>query len=472
MNNDNNFWDANETDALINQFEQQLKDKESFFFDVDDFATIIDFYIDSGSVEMAQTALKHAMALHPQTVIFQIKKAQILAITNNTEQALNTLTKVENLEPFNSEIIRTKANIFSQLQQHENAIQEYKKLSIEDDNEEVFSNIAFEHENMGQYKQAIDYLKKVLTINPDNINALYEIAYCYDATGNLRESIAFFKNYLEDAPLSITAWFNLGISCSTLGKLDDAEEAFDYAIALEPQYASAHFNKATVLCNQGKFREAIETYSETMKLESPEAVTFQYIGECYEKLNEYDNASEHYFKAIELNENYGDPWAGLASVYYETGHLERALNFIEKATKTDENNADFLLLQGDIFKALQDYDMATLAYAKAQEKNPEEPNIWLDLAESLISRDGNTSIGIETLKNALVLFPDNPSLLYRLSYYEITAGKQKEGYRLLQQALEINTEGYHEFLEMDASLINDPLILSFIEQARELKQKS
>ncbi|MCF8219251.1 MAG: tetratricopeptide repeat protein [Bacteroidales bacterium] len=464
--------DEHEADALITQFEQQLKNKESFFFDVDDFAIIIDFYIDSGSVEMAQIALKHATALHPNTVIFQVKKAQILAITNNTEQALTALTNVENLEPFNSDIIRTKANIFSQLQQYDNAIKEYKKLSIEDDAEEIYSNIAFEYENMGQYKQAIQYLKKVLAINPENINALYEIAYCYESTGNLRESISFFQNYLEDAPLSTTAWFNLGISCSTIGRLEDAIEAFDYAIALEPQYASAHFNKATVLCNQGNFSQAIEAYSETLKLENPEAVTLQYIGECYEKTGDNENALEHYFKAIEINENYGDSWAGIASVYYETENYEKALSFIEKAIKTNENNADYLLLQGDIFKSLQEYDMATLAYAKAQEKNPEDPNVWLDLAEALIYRDEDTAIGIETLKNALVLFPDNPSLLYRLSYYELTDGRQKEGYRLLQQALLTNIEGYNEFLEMDETLINDPIIISFIEQAKEIKQKS
>ena len=472
MNNDHNFMDENEAEALISKFEQQLKDKESFFFDVDDFAIIIDFYIDSGSVEMAQIALKHATALHPNTVIFQVKKAQILAITNNSEQALTALIKVENLEPFNSDIIRTKANIFSQLRQYDNAIQEYKKLSIEDDAEEIYSNIAFEYENMAQYKQAIQYLKKVLAINPENINALYEIAYCYESTGDLRESISFFQNYLEDAPLSTTAWFNLGVACSTVGRLDDAIEAFDFAIALEPEYASAHFNKATVLCNQGNFKQAIEAYSETMKLENPEAVTLQYIGECYEKINDFENAIEYYFKAIEVNDNYGEAWAGIASVYYETENFDKALSFIEKATKADENNADFLLLQGDIFKAMQDYDMATLAYAKAQEKNPEDPNIWLDLAESLIYRDNDTAIGIETLKNALILFPNNTSLLYRLSYYELTDGKQKEGYRLLQQALLTNIEGYHEFLDMDETLVNDPIIISFIEQAKEIKQKS
>lgn len=472
MNSNKDFWDDNEFDELVKQFELKLKQKESFFFDVDDFAIIIDYYIDNGSIEMARLALRHALNLHPGSVVFQVKKAQLLAITNNTEQALSMLSIVEHLEPYNTDIIKTKANIFSQLQQYDNAIKEYKKLSVEDDAEEIFSNIAFEYENMGQFSEAIRYLKKVLAINPGNDNAMYELAYCFEATGDVTASIKYFQAYLEENPLSSIAWFNLGVACSTVDRFEEALEAFDFSIALEPDYASAYFNKATVLCNQERYHEAIEAYGETLNLEQPDALTFQYIGECYEKLCDYDNAIEHYLKAIETNENLSEGWAGLASVFYETGNYDKAMSFILKARKMNNNNADFALLQGDICKATQDYEMAAIAYQRARELNEDDHEAWMDLAEVTALKDEDINAGIDILLEAHARFPDNASLLYRISFYFFTSESEKEGLAFLEEALFLDYEKHTEFLSLDESLLEHPGILQLIEQAKLYYQNS
>lgn len=471
MNNENDHWNEQEVDALIDYFERMLHRGESFFFDVDDYTMIIDHYIDIIAIEKSQLALKHAMEQHPHAIIFQVKKAQLLAITHNKEQALQMLSRVENMEPYNTDIIRTKANIFSQLQQYSNAIKEYKKLSAEEDAEEVFSNIAFEYENMGQYFMAIKYLKKVMVLNPQNENALYELAYCFEVSGRLEESADYFRQHLEDHPFCITAWFNLGVSCSTLDRLDEALDAFEFAIALEPNYASGYFNKASVLCNQGKYYEAIEAYKETINLENPEALTYHYIAECYEKTRDFDSAAEYYFKSIEENESLAEAWAGLGSVFYETGENVKAIKFVEKARKLNNNIADFALLHGDILKSQQDYAGATEAYDHARQLNEADEEIWLDLAEVIALRDEDISRGIEILEKASNLFPDNASILYRLSYYLLSQQREKEALFTLQNALHLNYNKLSEFLNMDDKLIEHRHILEIIEQVKQEKQK-
>ncbi|MFO8053712.1 MAG: tetratricopeptide repeat protein [Bacteroidales bacterium] len=472
MKNEWEYWNDNERNALIDLFEQMLKRGDTLFFDVDDFVSIIDHYMDMASLEMAKVALKHAIKLHPESVVFQVKKAQLLAYSDNAEQALSMLSVVENLEPFNSDIIRTKANIYSQLQQYDNAIKEYKKLSAEEDAEEIFSNIAYEYENMGQYVQAIHYLKKVLAVNPENDNALYELAYCYEATGKTEDSIKYFQVYLDENPLSSIAWFNLGVAYSTLDQHEEALDAFDYSIALEPDYASAYFNKATVLCDQEKYYEAIESYSETLKLETPEALTLQYIAECYQKLEAYDMAIEFYLKAVEINEMLSEAWAGLASVFYETSNYEKALSFIQKAGRMNKQDITIALLHADISKAMDDYEEAVNYYIKARELNDRDADIWLDLAEAVSLRDEDINAGIETLLEAIRLFPANASLYYRLSFYLYTNEQIKEALRYLNDALHIDFNKHREFLEMDDSLLEHPEIITLIEQAKHLYQNS
>ena len=67
-----------------------------------------------------------------------------------------------------------------------------------------------------------------------------------------------------------------------------------YDIAIEPAFASAYFNKANSQANMESYREAINTYLETFEHEEPEALTYYYVGECYEKLEDFHQAIAYY----------------------------------------------------------------------------------------------------------------------------------------------------------------------------------
>ncbi|MFO8087493.1 MAG: tetratricopeptide repeat protein [Bacteroidales bacterium] len=472
MRKDHGFWDDHEMEGLVHRFEEQLNTGNSFFFDVDDFALIIDYYLEATNVKLAEVSLNHAIDLHPQAVIFKVKQAQLLAITNHAQRALALLNSIESLEPYNADIIRTKANIFSHLEQYDAAIEEYKKLTIEDDAEDIYSNIAFEYENKEQFSRAIHYLKLVLEINPYNENALYEIAFCYESQGNIKESIQYFNAYVQENPLSSIGWFNLGVAYAAVDQNEHAIEAFDFAIALEPDYPSAYFNKASVLCNQEKYELAIEEYKSTLKLEAPEAFTLHYIGECYEKMGALEKAAEHYHKAVDINENISDAWAGLASVFYQQGEYIKAIPFIDKAIHSDTKNPDYLMAKGDIARQAEQYEMAMDAYSKALDLDLEDIDCWLDLAEVTALNSEHLADGITVLREALAFFPDHATILYRLSFYLFTNEQTKEGFQVLQEALHINFSQYKEFLELDDSLPENPLIIDLIEQVKHIKQNS
>ncbi len=468
MNFDPGYWSDNENLAPVDVFEQKLKRKESFFFDVDDFASIIDYYLDFASIDMARLALKHAVELHPGSVAFSIREARIQAITNNTQQALSILSQAENLEPYNPEIIRVKANILSQMEKYQEAIDEYKKLVGDDDPEEVYSNIAFEYQNMDQHEYAIHYLKKVLAINPEDDNTLFELAFCYEACGKIKESAEYFKAYLKEDPLSSIAWFNLGVAYSTLEQLDDALEAFDFCIALEPDHASAHFNKATVLSNQGKYHQAIQAYKESMNLEIPNAITLHYLAECYEKAEDYDSAVRYYMKALEVNEEFTDSMAGLASVFYETESYEKALAYIQRAIVDNDHNSDYMLLYADISKAMNDYSTAVKYFEKALPWFDHAADIYMDLAETASLRDRKISSGIKILKKAAAQHPTDAAIHYRLSFYLLTDNQREEGLRQLKTALKIDPDKLFEFVELGSDVQDDPEVLMLIHKARTL----
>ncbi len=68
-------------------------------------------------------------------------------------------------------------------------------------------NIAFEYENLGDYKLAIHYLEKVLRFNPDNEPSIYEISFCFEINNATEKGIEFFTKFLDKHPYSKSAWF-------------------------------------------------------------------------------------------------------------------------------------------------------------------------------------------------------------------------------------------------------------------------
>ena len=83
-------------------------------------------------------------------------------------------------------------NVYFSQGKLELAIEEYKKALTEIDNvEDIFTNIAFEYENLGDYAKAIEYLKKALDLNIENEAVIYELSFCYELSNSTSESISF-----------------------------------------------------------------------------------------------------------------------------------------------------------------------------------------------------------------------------------------------------------------------------------------
>ncbi|HRP61425.1 MAG TPA: tetratricopeptide repeat protein, partial [Vicingus sp.] len=196
------YNDANDELELSNRFEQMLENEEHYFFDVEEFEDLIDFYLDKNEMEKAKQAIDFALEQHPNSSALKIKQAQYLIENHQPNKGLEILNALENMEPFNPEVYLNKANIYSQIRQHQKAIENYyKALKIIDDKTEkanIYFNIAFEHENLAQYDKALVILKDLLLENPENETVLYEISFCYNLKNDTESSIEFFNSFIDE----------------------------------------------------------------------------------------------------------------------------------------------------------------------------------------------------------------------------------------------------------------------------------
>src|SRR4030066_1779059 len=91
------------------------KNNESYFFDVIEFESIIDYYIESNNSIKAYEAAILASEQHPHSVSIQLRKARVLLDKGRAVEALRILKKLENIEPGNHEIFIAKGTAFGML---------------------------------------------------------------------------------------------------------------------------------------------------------------------------------------------------------------------------------------------------------------------------------------------------------------------------------------------------------------------
>jgi len=462
---------AMNNDDLIKRFEEMCANGTRSFFDTDEFETLIEHYLNTNYYPKAVQVVELAMEQYPFSIDFIIRKAQLLCANKETKKALELLAHAETMDPLHPEIFMTRGSIYSLIGLPEKAIENFKK-SIEHSQgspeqiEDGYLYLAFEYETLDSFEDAIFCLKKVTDLNPNNEAALYELSFCYEASGKNNEAIEFFNSFLDKHPYSSSAWFNLGVVFNRLEHFEKAIEAYDYVIAIKENFAPAYFNKANSLANQGRYKEAIHCYEETFKLEKPEAITYCYIGECYEKLKNFDQALINYNRAIAIDPNLSDAWMGMGIVLDQQDKLTEGIHYLKKAVELSKENADYYYVIGDAYQKLGFFEEAESAYKKVTELDPAIETIWLDYSNFLFEQ-GEKERSIEILAEGIKYHPDNAELYYRMAACLLWIGKKQEALTHLQSALQLDYKKHKEIFKFLPELRKNRTITDMIKSFRK-----
>ena len=233
---------------LISRFQDAYLAGLQPFFDVDEFEAIIDFYLESDMYDEAGAAVEIAMEQHPSSNGFIIRHARVIGNNKKYYEALEMLNNIELIESTNADVYISKAEIYSLMNKHDMAIEEFKRaIHYTEHKEDLYSSIAFEYENLSDYDNAIKYLKYAIDINPESENMIHEISFFFEITGREEDAIEFFNDFLDSHPYSKLAWFNLGVFYNSLELYEKAIEAYEFVIAIDETFSSAYFMTSSLI---------------------------------------------------------------------------------------------------------------------------------------------------------------------------------------------------------------------------------
>jgi serine/threonine-protein kinase len=295
----------------------------------------------------------------------------------------------------------------------------------------VFVTLGRIHDDAGKHDLAIQEFQHALELNARDADALNGMAHAYENAGRTADAETAFKKAAALRPDYWDGYNTLGLFYDRQRKYDESIAALQRAIELTPDNAQAYFNLGAVYLDTSdpkKIPDAERALKKSLEL-GPTFAAYANLGFLYTQMGNYKESAAMTEKALELNDKDYLVWANLANAYAwtkETGKLEtvrsRELSLLEQAAKTKPNDAQV---------------QASLAAVYAQKKMKDQ--------------------ALARAQTALVLAPDDPTVLVTVgSAYEIL-GTRKEAIQFIQKGM---AKGYTlDDLQRDPdlqTLLSDP----------------
>ena len=300
-------------------------------------------------------------------------------------------------------------------------------------------DIAIEHFQSGNLKQADTVCRQIIQGEPEHADALYMLGLIAGRSGQYDESIFYISKAIRINPYAHSYYNDLGVSLRFKGNFNKAKESFEKAIELKPDFAEAYDNLGAVLQYKGIYDEAIDNHKKALSLKPDYTVAYNNMGNALREKGLVDEAIESFKKALMLKPDYAEACSNLGRALREKGMFEEAIECYKKALTITPSDAG---IYSNLGTALADKGMIDEAidnYRKALTLRPDYIGVYNDLGISLYKK-GMIDEAIEEFRKALKLKPDFAEAHYNLGVALKEKNKLDEAIEELRNALTIKPD--------------------------------
>ncbi len=379
------YADGDETE-LIKRYERYLNGKDNGYFDVEEIAQIIDYYLFRDQTHNSLQALTFGKKLHPVSNMLDVKSAKINLSLGRIKEAYQIIS---NMIEQDEEIYLLKIELFLKMSMPKEANQlVYRVLMNEVEEKDIIADdiaIIFMNENL--YSDAIKWLKVGMEFNPKNTTLLLDLAFCYEQTEKRKEAFDIYEKAINSDPYNNSAWFNKGTLYFKQENFVQALECFDFAVTIDENDELALLHKAHSLYQLKRWQEAKDNYMLLLDSWLDKWQIYFFIADCFENLEQVGEALEYYFKSEKEMPNHYETLTGIAYCYLALEEYQNALIYLEKAIKVDSELPDAWSYMGEVLMELEMYKEALIAFDKAVSIDATQSEVLFSMATIYVEWD-------------------------------------------------------------------------------------
>jgi len=273
----------------------------------------------------------------------------------------------------------------------------------------------------GEWAQkALSAAQHAQTLNDEVPEVHLALANVYRATNKTTEAIVELQRLLQLEPNSVEATRLLAETYLAAGRKDEALRTYQQAVDANPNYAPNYVRLGAALFQLGQTDKALAALRRAVELAPDSALAYRNIGLVDMQGGKWNDAIAMFQKAVALNPDDFIDAGNLASAYHRSG---------------------------DAAKAAAAYQQAATLANKAVQANPKDAQNLGYLA-LYSAQTGDIKRGLEMMRRARAVEPDNRELLYQQTVVNAVAGQEGDAMESLKEALQ---KGYPALL-----IKNDP----------------
>jgi len=187
--------------------------------------------------------------------------------------------------------------------------------------------------NKGFFDVALLQLNKAVENDPDNSEIYFLMGKCNRESSHFKNAEKNFKKALQIDPEFAPAHDGLGLLYDLSGKREAAQAQYQKAIALNPARPDFYNNLGFSKLLAGKYIEAKSDLLKSLALQPGFRKAEANLALCCIMTSDDKKA----FALLRKSHTYQDTCRNMAAMYKFKGETRKALEMIDKSTKTDIN---------------------------------------------------------------------------------------------------------------------------------------
>ncbi len=399
----------------------------------------------SGRIEEARKIFSQSLEEFPLNADLHYQYAKFLLDlsyrTNDQEHALaliktarDSLMTATSLDNMNTSAMELLSEIQIELGDFKQAVVLLEKLmTIIPSDQKIMGGLARLYVHIKQPQKAIDLLKPFIGIDElDNYDILKVYALACGESEQLAEAISNYERYLEHFPGEFEASFNLSLCHFRSGNLLHASEI------LEELRRSGHFTievaelYTDVLKAQGRHEDAIALLQEIGKDSQIEVGANIEIGQIYLTLGNPESAYKHLIRAVTKAPDDRRATFYTAVALSEMGMNAEALKMLEGNLRDRPISIASADLASSIFVEVNQIDSAVAICIRLLNEREKDIRTYLICVKVYESADLSEEL-MNTLRAGVKEFPESLPLNMALAYRMDLLGDWKEAIRIAER---------------------------------------
>ena len=357
--------------------------------------------------EEAILAMDECLALKSNFLDAMIIKAISLSELNRLSEAENLLQATVNLDPTRINALAALATFYAKTDENEKRIAVMERWCQLARNDEIVLSSLVELLCLNNnVPKAMHYASLFLKRNPKNASVLFAKGCLHIALDDkqagqaaIDQALSLNSNLdlgwivkarlaleqgdpstvpslIERAMQSVSGEFcNADVKAALLLSLGKEEEALRVLRQSTNNDANFWLNAGNHFTNLGYKRSAEYCVNRCLEIAPLNVEALLLLGELAYRDKRLTEAIAAYEQVVAIDPSEAFAWGELSVFYAETNALTKAFTAINKALELIPNDVDFLVHQGELFMAIDNWKQANLVLGKAFGLDPTQANV-------------------------------------------------------------------------------------------------